>query len=342
MDGERVSKAAKHDLLDLPEVVGVGESTDDAGDPILVVNLACAVEEAPPGIPEEVEGVPVYINECGLLYAECQPPSLAAQIGQTTNVVDPRARHRPIRPGSAVSIPGIGTGGTLGFIMEEDPGFEIFATTNAHVVMGGRDERVAQPPTVDTPEEGADEHIGNVRDYRELEEPPVHNPMDFAWIGRWVPEYDARPIGWDGAPREAVDPEVTGRVSIIGGRSGAVEGYIDQVHASVLLILDDSDEEFVYLDDQIIIDAETQQGDSGGPILMLDPWRGSAVGQVVGGGDGVTIANTITTVEEETGLAVVENEEGYPNPPEPGVDSESSALAVVAGLVLLLLVSRRD
>jgi len=58
---------ARHEaeLLAVPGVASVGIGLDDEGEPVIVVGLAGSARDAPRGLPPELEGYSVHIQNVG-------------------------------------------------------------------------------------------------------------------------------------------------------------------------------------------------------------------------------------------------------------------------------------
>lgn len=299
--------------------VSAGKRTDKLS---LVVSVTqkIPVSELAPGdlIPPEVSGLVTDVVATGQFHA------FAA--------LDPRARHRPARPGISVGHYRI-TAGTIGLIVFRDG--TPYILSNNHVLANSNDAQVGDPIYQPGTADGgtANDRIGTLADFVPLDfgeaasqctiattlatilntmarftgsnhrlhavlETPGINTMDAALA---LPD-DITWVNPDilgvGMVTGVGEPVLGQRVQKMGRTTGLTQGTITQVDVTVKVNYSGRVTNF---SDQVFADGMSSPGDSGSSILNMER-RG--VGLLFAGSELVTIFTPLQRVLDRFGVSV--------------------------------------
>lgn len=296
--------------------VGIGERTT-RGRPTGQRALLLLVRRKYPGeeiartnrLPRTVAGLPVDVQEVGTLRALQGSPAVGRP--------NPRARHRPLRPGTSIGPEktAAGTGcGTCGALVRA--GAQRYLLTAGHAFGGlGAVEgtAVCQPSAFDAGA-GPMEVVATVVRTTELESV---NVVDAA-LARVAEEFDvSAAILGVGAPAGATEAQVDDVVHKVGRTTGYTVGRVISVDTDVKVAYGEAALVFRH---QVAIanegpDTFCDAGDSGALILHRQSRLG--VGLLVAGGPRLGVANHLVDVLDALGVELV-TEPAHPAAVEAG------------------------
>lgn len=302
MTHEHVDRPTKHDILAHDGVAMVGER-EEADQPVLVVTVEPDSGLGPANFPSQVRGLPVRV-ETG------EKPSF----GHTMRAPSNRDVVRPVEAGVSVSPLNAQLAvGTLSFLLTD--GDSLYISSNDHVFNAGGvtvGSEIVQPGIQDTSAQIPTELVIGTHD--ESVPPTDGSTVDMAWgqVSQKV-EYTTH-IHGIGPVYGTRSPESGDAVIKSGRTTGVTTGEVSQTAVSVEV----SDTGAV-LDDQVIMSAMDDPGDSGSPV-MYDDDSGDAAGVIWGGSESSTVMCDIANWEAESGLSVVTDDRPEPENESPVAD----------------------
>jgi S1-C subfamily serine protease len=247
-------------------------------------------------LPSQVQGLPVDVEEVGVLVAQRKPHR---SLVQQTDIPDPRIRIRPAQPGSSIGFedPLIKMAGTFGAVVRS--GKTLYILSNNHVIANEDHlpvgSAIYQPGLLDGGDVRGDK-IGEFTKAVSLQ-PNEPNKVDCA-IARAVPQsIVSREILHVGAPQGTAAAAIDMRVHKFGRTTAYRVGRVTSVDTDVKVEYETGT---LVFQNQIIIAGLdmpfSAAGDSGSLILERGTQR--AVGLLFAGSDRITIANHIQDVLE--------------------------------------------
>lgn len=348
--GHEIPTETKHELVDIPGVVSVGESTEN-GRTVIVVGISSRVEADLDAIPEEVLGHPTRVEVTGSF--ELGHWHGADPDTTTTSGAPVDDRVRPVQPGTATGRAGRYAVGTMGPVLTD--GERSYLTSNQHVhapVADGEVIEDAKPGDQITqpfvPDVQPDDVVGYLADWTDPADVEDHARTDMAWSQPDDDvEIDPSIYGLDiDAPTGVKEPEAGDELVYHGRTTGRQEVTVDQLGAVIQLPYHDIGS--VRYENQVIFTPPPQGGDSGSAIVTRD--GGEAVGVLFAGSDEAGAFNTIQDWAGVSGLSVVtagqEPPRAYgeeiPSPEQPDRLLSDEALAVGGLLLLAAYVARTE
>ncbi len=308
---ERVREVQERHTARLMAIDGVEGTAIGLGQGAQPVVLVLLEYGGVPGIPEELEGVPVRPLVTGKIYALPKPDSPPGLDKDKEDEVDPTARFdRPVPIGVSTGHPGI-TAGTISCRVTDGTNF--YALSNNHVYaaenLANINDNVLQPGAHDGGID-PDDAIGTLYDYEEISFDGLDNTIDAA-IALSDAELlgNATPSDGYGTPKSAtVAASINQKVKKYGRTTGLTKGQVYAINATVNVGYDFGVACFV---NQIVISPGTFSagGDSGSLIVVDGKGRDKAndrkpVGLLFAGSSLVTIANPIDAVLTRFGVTV--------------------------------------
>lgn len=294
MTHPEIPSDTKRELLTIPGVVSVGETTED-GRVVIVIGI-----EAPDAlidrdeIPDEILGHPTRIEVVGRF-----SPKIATALDPVARQTGRESRVRPLRPGVSTSnLDEFVGNGTLGWVMTD--GNQWYLTSNNHVWtdngVGLAGDRIIQPGELHGG--GGSDVVGQIANWVQIQE---GSTVDMCWA-IISPDVDVQPnvFGEAGAPTGVREPEPGETVTKYGYRTGVTSGTVEQVSASVAVEYGFG---IVVLENQIITDMVSDGGDSGAPVIVES--TRDAAGTLFAGSEDRSVVNSIRNWESESGLKVV-------------------------------------
>ena len=315
-------------LMALPNVVGTATGLNAAGQPVVKVFTAQA---GVPGIPQNVEGVPVVVEVTGEFFALAPPLAKGKPPEDEEPEVDRTSRFEsPVPIGVSVGNEFHCSAGTIGCKVTD--GTDFFALSNVHVFDpwnygGAVGERIVQPGRIDDPTDDCsgdatpENIIGKVVDSVPIYFDGTPNFVDAAIAIVPTDDYPGeeggcrslgdstplRPDGSDdgyGTPKSTTVGAALGQtVQKYGRTTGLTKGEVSEINASVLVGYSSGTALF---DDQIIVSGRRfiKAGDSGS-LLVTDPGK-NPVGLLFAGprSGNYGIANHIVEVLTQFGVTV--------------------------------------
>ncbi len=287
-------------LMNISGVVGTATGIGPAGQPVIKVFTAWA---GIPGIPLDLEGIPVKVEITGRVVA----------------LSDPTARFaRPVPIGVSTGHPDI-TAGTIGCRVVEASG-SVYALSNNHIYADGNEaspgDSALQPGPVDGGRAPVDE-FGTLYDFEPIVfSSSANNTMDAAIAASWEEELGCSTPSDDGygTPRSTTEPASLGLlVKKYGRTTGLTHGEVSGVDATVDVCYEcggffcnycTKSARFV---GQIAITSTTGNsfsagGDSGS--LIVTESGNKPVGLLFAGSSSHTFANAIDPVLSRFGVTV--------------------------------------
>jgi len=311
-------------LMAKPGVVGTAVGLNDKGRHDVIVLLE---NDKVPGIPQELEDVPVRRIVSGKIYA----------------YIDRTARQpRPVPIGVSTGHPAI-TAGTIGCRVYDDEDGDgirdfdepVFALSNNHVYadenLASIGDAVIQPGTYDGGSSHADD-IGTLADFEEIKFDGTTNIIDAAIANTTTALVGkATPSDGYGSPKSTtVIPGLLQSVQKYGRTTGLTSGMVFGTNTAVNVQY--SSGNTAYYENQIMIYGNFSAGGDSGSLVVTDPGK-EPVGLLFAGGGAYTFANPIGPVLSRFGVKIDGGSEGPVNNP-PAVDITNPANnAIVSGMV---------
>ncbi len=320
-------------LMRISGVVGTGTGIGPDGQPAIKV---LTMKTGIPGIPENIEGVPVDVVVTGMIVAFSDP---------TTRF------DRPVPIGVSTGHPDI-TAGTIGCRVIDSNG-NVYALSNNHVYANENKatigDAVIQPGTFDDGSSPADD-IGTLSDFEPLDFKGGDNTIDAAIALSSTTLLDkATPSDGYGTPNSTIhsaygDPDVIGdevlgsllgkSVQKFGRTTGLTQGTITGVNATVNVCYECAGPRcfgckklatFYY---QLIIEDGTfSAGGDSGSLIVTDDNNRNPVGLLFAGSSAYTIANQIDLVLNRFDVTV---DDGTPSGCT-GIDNDGDGWCVEDG-----------
>jgi hypothetical protein len=278
-------------LMNIPGVVGTGTGIGANGQPVIrVFTMRAGI----PGIPEQLEGIPVEKRVTGMFVA----------------YVDPTDRfERPVPIGVSTGHPYI-TAGTIGCRVRDDLG-NVYALSNNHVYANQNEassgDSALQPGPYDGGEDPAD-MIGTLWDFEPIDFSVFGtNIMDAAIALSSLGDLDcSTPADGYGTPSSVTElAEIGLKVQKYGRTTGLTHGKIEEIGVTVMVCYADCDDpylaKYAWFDGQMAIvsrnptDSFSLGGDSGS-LIVTDDGNNHPVGLLFAGSSSRTLANPIDPV----------------------------------------------
>ncbi len=296
-------------LMRISGVVGTGTGIGPDGQPVIKV---LTIKTGIPGIPENIEGIPVDVEVTGMIVAFSDP---------TTRF------DRPVPIGVSTGHANI-TAGTIGCRVIDSNG-NVYALSNNHVYANSNDasigDSVLQPGTFDGGTVA--DAIGTLFDFEPIDFDGRDNTIDAAIALSSTGNLNkATPSDGYGAPSSAIhsaygDPDVIGdenlgnllgkSVQKLGRTTGLTQGTITGVNFTVNVCYECAGplcfkcKQLATFVNQIVVETGTFSagGDSGSLIVTNDDNK-NPVGLLFAGSPEHTIANRIDLVLNRFGVTV--------------------------------------
>jgi hypothetical protein len=268
-------------------VVGTAIGLNDNGRDVIVIMLE---KSGIPGIPENIEDVPVEVEVTGKIYAR----------------QDPWQRFpRPVPIGVSTGHPAI-TAGTISCRVKDSAG-NVFALSNNHVYadenLAHIGDNVLQPGRYDGGINPTDA-IGTLYDYQTITFWGFRNTIDAA-IAETTTNLlgNSTPAGGYGKPSSTTVQAYVGQpVQKYGRTTMLTHGVVNAVNANVWVTYDSGIARFTK---QIVITPGSfSGGGDSGSLIVTDNSNCNPVGLLFAGSDTTTIANPIDLVLERFGVTV--------------------------------------
>ena len=304
---KQVQERYTNALMAEPGVVGTAIGLGQGAQPVVLVLLEYG---GLPGIPEELEGVPVHPVVTGKIYALPKPPGTPG--GGGGGSLGPTDRWpRPVPIGVSTGHPAI-TAGTISCRVTD--GTNVYALSNNHVYANQNaaniGDNVLQPGTYDGGTD-PDDAIGTLADFQWIDFSGGDNRIDAAIALSSTAELgNATPSGGYGTPKSTtVAAYLNQKVKKYGRTTGLTTGQVYALNATVDVNYGGGNvARFV---EQIIITpgSFSAGGDSGSLIVADGKGKSSAdngkpVGLLFAGSTLYTIANPIGPVLARFGVTV--------------------------------------
>ena len=322
---ERVKEVQERHTLKLMAkkgVVGTAIGLNDKGKHDVIVLLE---KGGVPGIPQELEGVPVRPIVSGKIYA----------------FVDPTARFsRPVPIGVSTGHPDI-TAGTIACRVYDDENENgmrdvdeaVFALSNNHVYadenLAEIGDAVIQPGTYDWGSSPADD-IGDLFEFEVIKFDGSPNIIDAAIASTTtVLVSNATPSDGYGTPKSTtVTPGILQSVQKYGRTTGLTSGMVFGANSAVNVQYTTG---VAYFENQIMIYGNFSAGGDSGSLVVTDPGK-EPVGLLFAGGGGLTFANPIGPVLSQFGVKIDSSEGPVDNPPVVEITNPADG-AIVSGTI---------
>jgi len=291
-------------MMDMAGVVATATGFDSEGEPVVRIFTDKA---GTPGIPADLDGVPVMVEAVGRFYAHADP-------APTTKWT------RPVPSGISVGHTNI-TAGTIGARVTD--GANIFLLSNNHVLANSNQavlgDRILQPGPADGGR--LSDSIATLHDFVPIifcatqgggfTCPQVNNMDAAIGLTSETQLRIATPSNGYGHPNTSIHPAYGNPTTLgdedltlllgetvekTGRTTGYTSGSIQGIHATVNVCYNATCTLLARFVDQIVITPGnfSAGGDSGSLIVTAD--RKHPVGLLYAGGDGITIANRIDLV----------------------------------------------
>ncbi len=269
-------------LMADPAVVGTGIGLGGGARPVLLVLLE---HGGVPGIPENLEGVPVRVMVTGKIYAR----------GDTT------AKYRPAPIGVSTGHPDI-TAGTIGCRVTD--GTYVYALSNNHVYAdenrATEGDNVLQPGPYDGGS-NPDDSIGTLYDFEPILFDGSDNYIDAAIASTTTDSVDTATLadGYGVPQSTTIEPALRMPIQKYGRTTGLTTGKIDALNVTVNVNYESGVATFV---GQIgIRGGNFSAGGDSGSLIVTDypddpPNDKRPVGLLFAGSQSTTIANPIDAV----------------------------------------------
>jgi hypothetical protein len=296
--------------LRMDDVVGTGTGIGSDGRPVIsVFSRRIGV----PGIPREVDGIPVRVEFTGMFIAQN----------------DPRDRlERPVPIGVSSGHPDV-TAGTIGARVIDADG-NVYALSNNHVYANQNDanigDSILQPGSFDGGIDPADK-IGELFEFQQLKFYGNRtNTLDAAIASTTINEVgrSTLPEGY-GMPSSIIfgDRDANGffddtedllglAVQKFGRTTGLTHGNIAEINVTISVCYENCDSQItrksaLFIDQVRIVGSDNQifstGGDSGSLIITDDP-RKKVVALLFAGSDTSTLANRIDLVLDRFNVSI--------------------------------------
>ena len=295
-------------------VVGTAVGLNDKGKLDVIVLLE---KDGVPGIPNELEGIPVRRIVSGKIYA----------------YVDSTARFpRPVPIGVSTGHPDI-TAGTIACRVYSDAnmngirdaGEAVFALSNNHVYadenLANIGDAVIQPGTYDGGSSPVDD-IGTLADFEEIKFDGSPNIIDAAIASTTTTLVDnATPLDGYGTPKSTtVTPDILESVQKYGRTTGLTSGLVFGANTAVNVTYSNG---VAYFENQIMIYGSFSAGGDSGSLIVTDPGK-EPVGLLFAGGSGLTFANPIGPVLSRFDVKIDSSEGSADSPPAVAITSPNN------------------
>jgi hypothetical protein len=299
-------------LMAGPGVVGTAVGLGQGAQPVVLVLLEYG---GVPGIPEELEGVPVRPVVTGTIYALPKPPGTpGGGSGGEDEVpsLNPTDRWpRPVPIGVSTGHPAI-TAGTIGCRVTD--GTNVYALSNNHVYayqnLAAVGDPTLQPGAYDGGSSPAD-NIGNLADFEPIDFSGGDNTIDAAIaVSSTADLGKATPSDGYGTPKSAiVSAYLNQKVKKYGRTTGQTNGQVYAINAKVDVNYGSGN--VAHFVGQIVVTPGnfSAGGDSGSLVVVDGKGKakaddGKPVGLLYAGSALYTIANPIDTVLDRFGVTV--------------------------------------
>jgi len=255
-------------------------------------------------VPETILGCSVKAKVIGKLRVLVAEPSAPAALGSALSgqVIDRRARVRPVPGGVSAGHPLVGAGTVGCVVYDARTGRRLFLSNN-HVFAASGQGRLGDPILQPGRADGGSEPIdvvGRLERYVELLPPPDLNLVDAAValpVSEALVSDEILDVGYVESAGEA---SVGMRVAKSGRTTGYTEGEVIDVRATVKI--HGYPWGFSIFEDQILATYMAEPGDSGS--LVVDAGTKAAVGLLFAGSDKVTVANKLSHVSRLLGVSI--------------------------------------
>ena len=327
-------------LLSIPGVVGTAISTLTDGRAAMQIMVE---HEGVPGLPLELDGVPVDIEVTGRFMA----------------FSDPRTRARPAPLGYSVGHPAI-TAGTIGARVRDAQG-RVYILSNNHVLANSNGATIGDAALQPGPFDGgtAADQIATLSDFQLINFSGANNIMDAAIAQSTAAALDnATPLDDAyGLPSSVIYGDANGdgqfddRNALLGlpvqkyGRTTRLtHGTITGVNATVVICYElvgfVCTKQARYVDQLIISPGGFSSGGDSGSLIVTDDEGKNPVGLLFAGSSTQTIANRIDLVLDRFDVTI----DGYvPGPfTDVSVTGVSAPVAVVVDSTTAVTVTLRN
>ncbi|MDX1577827.1 MAG: PKD domain-containing protein, partial [Gemmatimonadota bacterium] len=310
-DAIRAQERHTAGLMRTKGVVGTGVGLDADGTPVVRVFTS---EPGVPGLPGQLDDIPVQVRVTGLFVA-----------GTT-------ARERPAPVGYSVGHTAI-TAGTHGGVVKNGAG-DTFILSNNHVLANSNDanigDAILQPGPFDGGQDPAD-RIGTLADFEPIDFSGAFNKLDAAIAAVAPGDVDpstpadgygvinAVPYPLDGDGDGAVDGSLLGLdVQKYGRTTQLTTGQVTEINVTANVCYEVLFGLFctksANFEDLLGFPAMSQGGDSGSSIVTTDGTN-RAVGLLFAGSSTSTLASRIDLVLQRFGVAYDDGSGGGNQPP---------------------------
>lgn len=313
-------------------IEGTGVGFDDDGQPAIKVFTATA---GIPGIPGQLEGVPVQAVVTGMFVARA----------------DPTARFpRPVPIGVSTGHPDI-TAGTIGCRVTD--GLNVYALSNNHVYANGNNaligDNVLQPGPYDGGKDPQDA-IGTLWDFEPIFFDGTDNFIDAAIALSSTGNLDtATPSDGYGLPSSITALASPGQlVQKYGRTTGWTHGEVSEINVIVDVCYETKGPfrcvKAAHFVDQIaIIPGSFSDGGDSGSLIITDDGYKNPVGLLFAGSSTRTIANPIDTVLDTLGVTIDDTSQGpVNNTPTVTIDSPANGATFDSGESISFLGTASD
>jgi len=272
------------------------------------------------GIPESVDGVPVVVENVGLVYAlgvSCETRGNCDTVSATSSSSEPASaqdwHERPVPLGISIGPSNQYIAGTLACSVSS--GCHTFGLTNNHVIanenLNAVGTNILQPGRYDGGINPTDK-IGELEDFVPIvfsTSTGTRNKVDAAIFQTTTAEIGVatRSDGYGAPKSQTVSAAIGMDVQKYGRTTGETYGYIDAVNVTVFVEYDTGVARFV---NQIIIRNTgggdfSSSGDSGSLIVADGGTHDrKPVGLLFASGTGITVANPIDEVLTQLGVTI--------------------------------------
>ena len=312
-------------LMAKPGVVGTAVGLNDKGRHDVIVLLE---KDGVPGIPQELEQVPVRRIVSGKIYA----------------YVDRTVRFpRPVPIGVSTGHPDI-TAGTIACRVYDDEdgngirdvGEAVFALSNNHVYADENNgipwvDNVLQPGPYDGGVDPDDE-IGVLIDFEPIDFSGGINVIDAAIALSSISKLDnSTPSDGYGTPKSTTaTPGFLQSVQKYGRTTGLTSGMVFGANSAVNVQYSSG---VAYFENQIMIYGNFSAGGDSGSLVVTDPGK-EPVGLLFAGGGAYTFANPIDPVLTRFDVKIDSSEGPADNPPTVDITNPTDG-ATVSGTVVI-------
>ncbi len=308
-------------LFTHPEVVGTGTGLNEAGELVVVVYTASAVDQIPVdleslmneaalnAIPETVENIPL----------------VAKKTGSFKIFADPTARYpRPVPIGVSTGHPDI-TAGTIGCRVKDSSG-NVYALSNNHIYANCNDASIGDNELQPGPTDGGqdpEDAIGTLYDYEQILYDGSSNYIDAAiaatttaYVGTATPEGDGY-----GTPNSSTKSASLGmKVQKYGRTTGWTHGEVSELNVTVEVCYEargpfNCVKSAVFVDQIAITPGTFSDGGDSGSLIVTDDSNANPVALLFAGSSENTLANPINLVLNRFNVTVDDATSGTTNYP---------------------------